>query len=188
MEGAIRETDEGLAERLQQGELEALEELFRRYARPIHGFFYRTTGSVPAAEDLTQEVFLRILRYRSSFRPGGTFRVWIYRIARNVLADERTRPSASASLDDLVREPVAESPSAMENLEHQEDRRLLREGLSRLDPADRELLVLTRFHRLKHAELAELFDCSTGAVKVRAHRALKRLAVEIESLCPGVTR
>lgn len=183
-----RNTDERLISRLHHDDLGSLETLFARHSRAIHGFFFRTTGSAASAEDLTQDVFLRILRYHSSFRPGASFRVWMYGIARNVLSDHRARRAPEAALEDLEHEPASATAPPTEQLERLESRALVRRALARLDGAERELLVLSRFHELRHAELADLFQCTKGAIKVRVHRALKRLAVEIEALGTEVSR
>ena len=180
--------DRPLIDRLRRGDLHALEGLFTRHSRAVYGFFYRTTGSRAVAEDLAQDVFLRILRYRASFRSGRPFRVWMYGIARNVLADHRSRATPETAFDELVDEPVSAGPLAQERLERNESRELVRRALARLGEADRDLLTLSRFQDLKHAELAELFGCTKGAVKVRLHRAVKRLAAEIETLRAEVNR
>ena len=100
--GATESTsDQRLIGLLREGDLTALETLFSRHSRAIYGFFYRTTGSVATGEDLTQDVFVRVLRYHSSFQPGKAFRVWLYSIARNVLSDHRARRTTEATIEEL---------------------------------------------------------------------------------------
>jgi RNA polymerase sigma-70 factor (ECF subfamily) len=165
-------SDQRLVVLLRQGDLTALETLFARHSAAIYGFFYRTTGSAATGEDLTQEVFLRVLRYHSSFKLGKMFRVWLYGIARNVLSDHRARPMREETMEEIAAEPLSTEPLPTERIERREDRALIHAALARLQDPDRELLMLSRFHDLRHAELAELYGCKVGAIKVRIHRAL----------------
>ncbi len=110
METTDPDSDQRLIGLLRAGDLTALETLFARHSRAIYGFFYRTTGSPATGEDLTQDVFLRVLRYRASFQPGKGFRVWLYGIARNVLSDHRARRTADTTLEDLESEPISTAP------------------------------------------------------------------------------
>jgi RNA polymerase sigma-70 factor (ECF subfamily) len=180
--------DQRLIGRLRDGDHGGLEGLFERHSRAIYAFLVRATDSFALSEDLTQEVFLRVLRYHASYRPDRSFRVWLYAIARNVLADHRSRRGEATSLDALKSEPPSRDAPPPEILERDETRARVRAALGRLGDGDRELLVLSRFHDMRHAELAELFGCSIGAIKVRVHRALKRLAAALEALDPEVTR
>ena len=162
-------------EAVRSGELSYLAELFERYHRRIFGFCYRMTGSSPAAEDLTQEVFVRILKYRESFRPGAQFGPWAFAMARNVCVDHfRRRDEEPVDPADLE-ERRSEEPSAYRVAADREDADRLRAALEALSPEQRELLVLTRFERRPYAEVAETLGCSVGAVKVRVHRAVRRL-------------
>jgi RNA polymerase sigma-70 factor (ECF subfamily) len=163
--------DTQLMARVRVGDGEALALLFERHQGPLVGFLHRMTGSAGLAEDLAQESFLRVLRYARSFKPEAPFRPWLYRIARNVLADHR-------SPLDLPLEPHAASvpaagPCPHAVLEATERRQRLAEALERLPEDKRELLLLSR--NLGYEALAENFGCSAGALKVRVHRALQEL-------------
>ena len=80
-------TDELLMHAVQGGELDALGELFERHHRPVFHFLSRTTGDAALAEDLVQEVFVRILKYRHTYDASSRFDTWLFRIARNARAD-----------------------------------------------------------------------------------------------------
>ncbi len=170
-------TDHELMIAVRAGEIRQLGELFERYHRRLYGFFVRLTNQRSASEDLVQIVFYRILKYRHTYRDEGKFSAWIYHLARKVAADHfRKHAAAPASADpaDLYKHPDPD-PQPSEQAATAEDVTLLRTALARLPLEHREVLVLARLQHLEHKEIARLLDCSVGAVKVRAHRALKEL-------------
>jgi RNA polymerase sigma-70 factor (ECF subfamily) len=164
--------DETLMSLAAAGEAAAVGHLFERYHRPLYGYFLGWSGNPAEAEDLVQEVFVRVLRYRSTWRAGGVVRPWLWAIARNVC---RARPQADQ--DDLEKASLVEDPAAgpLRNQEGREEYRKLRQAMARLDDAQRELLLLARFAGLDSRALALHFGCTPGAVRVRLHRILTRL-------------
>jgi RNA polymerase sigma factor (sigma-70 family) len=170
-------TDHELMIAVRAGEIRKLGELFERYNRRLYGFFVRLTNQQSASEDLVQIVFYRILKYRHTYRDEGKFSAWIYHLARKVAADHfRKSASLPAPTDpsNLV-EHADPEPQPSERAATTEDVSLLRAALAHLPLVHREVLVLSRLQHLEHKEVARLLDCSVGAVKVRAHRALKEL-------------
>ncbi|HTL69142.1 MAG TPA: sigma-70 family RNA polymerase sigma factor [Lacunisphaera sp.] len=170
-------TDHDLMIAVRAGEIRRLGDLFERHNRRLYGFFVRLTNQPAVSEDLVQIVFYRILKYRHTYRDEGKFSAWFYHLARKVAADHfRKHASTPAPTDpaELHEEPDAE-PQPSEQAATAEDVTLLRAALARLPLEHREVLVLSRLQHLEHKEIARLLDCSVGAVKVRAHRALKEL-------------
>lgn len=170
-------SDHELMIAVRAGEIRRLGDLFERYHKPLYGFFVRLTNQPSIGEDLVQIVFYRILKYRHTYRDEGKFSAWIYHLARKVAADHfRKHASTPVPTDptNLVEQPDAE-PQPSEQAATTEDVVLLRAALARLPLEHREVLVLSRLQHLEHKEIAKLMDCSVGAVKVRAHRALKEL-------------
>jgi len=170
-------SDHELMIAVRAGEIRRLGDLFERYHKPLYGFFVRLTNQPSVGEDLVQIVFYRILKYRHTYRDEGKFSAWIYHLARKVAADHfRKHASTPTPTDpaDLHEQPAAE-PQPSEQAATAEDVVLLRTALARLPLEHREVLVLARLQHLEHKEIAKLLDCSVGAVKVRAHRALKEL-------------
>jgi len=159
------------------GEIRQLGELFERYHRPLYAFFVRLTNQPSISEDLVQIVFYRILKYRHTYRDEGKFSAWIYHLARKVAADHfRKHASTPTPTDPADFGGHADTgPQPSEQAATSEDVTLLRTALARLPLEHREVLVLSRMQHLEHREIARLLDCSVGAVKVRAHRALKEL-------------
>ena len=167
-------SDSALMERVRAGDLEQLSGLFERHHRRLYQFFLRLARDRSVAEDLVQEVFVRVLKYRHTFR-GGEFLPWMFRLARNAAADHygRLRPTDPLPEDD--REPVSTAPLASDTVGAEEEQARLRVALAALPAEKRELLLLARFELLPYNEIARLLDTSVGAVKVRVHRALKDL-------------
>lgn len=171
------DSDHALMIAVRAGEIRRLGDLFERHHKPLYGFFVRLTNQPSVSEDLVQIVFYRILKYRHTYRDEGKFSAWIYHLARKVAADHFRKhastptPADPADFHDQPdHEPAPDSQAATTD-----DLALMRRALARLPHEHREVLVLARFQHLNHQEIARLLDCSVGAVKVRAHRALKEL-------------
>ena len=167
-------TDDELMLEVRGGNLRKLGVLFERYQTPLFNFSFRMTGDRAASEDLVQEVFFRILRFRHTFQDGTSFVTWMYRIARNLSIDRFRKSGREVGLEPDA-EPPAHQPSAAESLAAKQEAALVRRALAKLPPEKRELLVLSRFQELKYEQIAELLGCQTGAVKTRVFRALGEL-------------
>ena len=167
-------TDSDLMLRVRGGDLRALGLLFMRHQSKVHAWCFRLTDDRHTADDLVQDTFLRILRYRQAFSGDAAFSTWLYRIARNVcldhLANLRRRSDAQEQLHG--RAAAATSTAAA----HEDGRlAILDVALMRLPIEKREVLVLSRYHDLRYEEIAQVCNCSVGAVKVRVHRAIRHL-------------
>lgn len=169
-------TDQELMNEVRNGAVARLGTLFERHHRRLYNFCLRLTSDRQLAEDLVQEVFARILKYRHTYRPDSDFLVWTYQMTRNVCADHFRKLSRSAEVADEPPLDVASAdPRPLDELESAEAVELLRRALSKLPLDKRELLVLSRFQNLKYQQIAELLGCTVGTVKVRVHRAVKQL-------------
>ncbi len=162
---------------VRDGELDALGELFERHHGPLFGFLVKLTGSRTAAEDVAQTVFQRMLKYRHTYRDDGSFCAWMYHLARRCAADHFRKTSHGPASTDPVQldDRADERPDASQDAAARDEQALLHVALARLDRDDREILLLSRFQELSFAEIAGILECSVGAAKVRAHRALKEL-------------
>jgi len=152
-------SDEALMIEFQSGSREAFEELFARYRGPLYGFFRRRLQGSPRAEDLTQEVFLAVMRAVSRYEPRALVRTYLYGIALKLLSAERrrhrdtdanTEPSAAARPDEAL---------------------WVREALDRLDAGDREILMLREYEQLSYGEIAELLRIPLNTVRSRLFRS-----------------
>lgn len=172
---AAAASDTELMAAVRDGDLVQLGTLFERHHVGLFNFFLRLTGNRQLSEDLVQEAFIRILKYRKTFRQPGEFRPWLYRLARNAVAAHFRKHGRDHLPPGEPEERVCESPLALDQLERAENARQLRAALMLLPFERREVLLLSRFGELRYDEIAELLGCSVGAVKLRVHRAVRQL-------------
>ena len=168
-------TDESIMEAVKNGNLQQATLLFDRYHKRIFNFLARMTMDRELAEDLTQNVFLRILKYRTSYRDGLRFQSWIYQVARNVFSDHyQAHKNRFSSFVDVekVEDQMADANEA-EELDEKE--KLLHRSLQKLCEEQRELLILTRFQHMKYEEVAAIMETTVANIKVKVHRAIMKL-------------
>lgn len=167
--------DEDIMEKVGGGKVEMMAVLFERHHVKLYNYFLRLTGNNGVSEDLTQDVFFRILKYRTTFRRESKFTTWMYQIGRNVHMDHLKKNKPEMSLDDTHEEEPAPGLEPAQKTEEEQEALFLRRALSLLPPARKEVLVLSRFQGMKYDEIALLLGCSLSSVKVRVHRAVKDL-------------
>ncbi len=177
------DADAQLVTRCLKGEEAAWETLVSTHTRRVYSICYRFTGKDSEAQDLTQEVFLRVFRNLSSFRAGeGSFSVWLARLTRNLLIDHyrRTRNERSTdSIEDQMQQ-LEEKSSTMGRtdglLAGREAGDVLRAALSRLSPELRETVILRDIEELDYKEVAQVLQVPEGTVKSRLNRGRAELA------------
>ncbi len=169
-------SDNQLMEEVRDGRIEKLAILFERNQVMLFNFFLRLTGNRSASEDLVQEVFMRILKYRAGYHGDSRFAVWMFQIARNAHVDYLRKHKPEVALDDQFVEPPARDMRPDEAFEADQDVALMRRALDSLPLKKREVLVLSRYQGLKLREIADLLGCQVGTVKAQVHRALKDLS------------
>lgn len=172
--------------KVKAGELDKLGLLFERYNRRLYSYFYRLTYRRDISEDLVQGVFERVIKYRHTYTGDGAFSTWIYQVARNMHADHFRDHQKRDSQDDLFDPEMVKSDEMATEFEFESENsrelRLLEAALDRLDPEKKETLILSRYQGFKYTEIAEIMDCSVGAVKVRIFRTLNELKEIISDL------
>ncbi len=163
-------TDETAMNAVKQGELEQAALLYERYKLPIFNFFLYLRHSREQSQDFTQQVFYRVLKYRSTFQAEYGFRTWIYRIARNIHHDHYQQHI-------LVLNEFTNNNDIAEEVEESQDDELamVTKALKKLPDDYREVLVLSRYENMKYEQIADVLDISVALVKVRVHRAIKAL-------------
>jgi RNA polymerase sigma factor (sigma-70 family) len=168
-------TDETIMEAVKNGDLQQVSVLFDRYHKRIFNFLARMTVDRDLAEDLTQNVFLRIIKYRGSYKEGMRFQSWIYQVARNIFSDhyQAVKNKTSGFVEvEKIEDRVMDS---QESLEQDEREALLHKSLGLLNDEQREVLVLTRFQHMKYEEVAVIMDTTVANIKVKVHRAILKL-------------
>ena len=174
--------DEAIMLQVRSGQIGLLAELFERHNRPVFGFFYRMTSSRELSEDLVQDVFLRILRYRDTYQPHMSFTAWMYGIARNALIDTMRKKRPESSWDDGLPEMQSAEPLADEKLRARQETMLLQKALASLPADKREVLILSRYQSLRYDEIGRILGCEPNAVKQRVFRAVKALGERFTAL------
>jgi len=170
-------TDNALMLQVKQGDLSRMGLLFERYHRELFGFLYHMSGRADASEDMVQTVFYRMLKYRHTFTGEGSFRAWMYHLARNVVVDSAHVHKRSARYHDVTEyaDRIGGEESADQALQKAQELATLQEALGRLSPEYREVLALSRYQELKYEEIGRILNLTEGAVKVRVHRAMNEL-------------
>lgn len=167
-------SDEILMGRLKLGELEQLTAIYDRYSVLIFNYFLRMTGDGDVSNDLLQDVFERLLKYKKSFKEGNSFKPWLFQIARNCLWDYfRKRPKHE---DLLEHDPEDTHEDSIEDkLASSELRASLMFAMSKLNENEREILTLYFLLEYEYIDIANIFDITINNARIRVYRALKQL-------------
>ena len=173
--------DQKLVERCLEGDDAAWERIVTMYAKRIYNLSYRYTGSREDAEDLTQEIMIRVYQNLNTFRSdAGSFQNWILRVGRNLIIDHyrqtrRYQPAAGSEEMDGMHLEDDKLPNPQQMVEMDEAARFLWNGLNSLSPELKEALVLRDLEGLAYREIAEMLGIPEGTVKSRARRARNAL-------------
>lgn len=162
--------------RVKDGDLDKMGLLFERYHRILYRFYYNIHHNSALSEDLVQTVFMRILRYRHRFKGDGTFKAWMFHIARNINIDYYKKKRIKYTEDiDNWKDRLKEEHISSQEMIKKEELDLLQSALQKLDPDKREILVLSKLQGMPYKEIAEILGSTEGAVKVKVYRALQAL-------------
>lgn len=164
-------TDEEIMLKVANGNLDKLSILFDRYNVRIYNFFNKMLHNKMVSEDLTQDVFVKVLKYRTAYKEGN-FTSWIYTIARNIFSthyQQQKKERANVSEVEIKSDEKFAFENNSEEIEH------LYRMLQKLKPNERELIVMHRFQEIQYSQIAEILKSNENAVKVKTHRALKKL-------------
>jgi RNA polymerase sigma-70 factor, ECF subfamily len=172
--------DAALMVAFQKGDTAAFEQLLGEYHRVIVNFIYKIVNNPTEAEDLAQDVFLRIFRAKANYEPRAPFGAWIYRIAVNVslksIARKRFRLFGFGSTSDrngsrTGEERVADQrPTAERALMESETARIVRGAVRTLPEREKVALILRRYEGLSYRDIAAVMNCTEAAVKTYIHR------------------
>lgn len=177
--------DVDLMIRVVKGDRPSFELLVTKYQKTVLNIAFRYTGNPAVAEELTQDVFVRVYRAAPAYKPEARFSTWLFTIVRNVCSNYRSREGRLDQQMDSGSDPFyftnpQESPE--ENLIRSERRKKIREAIRQLPESLRLPLILHQFEHLSYGQVAEILDISLGAVKVRIHRARLALMEQLKEL------
>ena len=172
-----RITDELLLRQAGEGDQAAFQELYERHRLPVFRFAYRLLGSIEAAEDVTHDCFLSLIRRPDSFDPDrASLRTYLFAAARNLAMKHFRRLGREGSLDELAEGQVASSKQEpLRRVLREELADQVREAVLALPPLQREAVVLFEYEDLSLSEIAAITQSDVGAVKARLYRARERL-------------
>ena len=159
-------SDEQLMLAFSKGSSHAFEELFSRYKQSIFGFFRRRVTESAQAEELTQETFVALLRAGARYEPRALFRTYLYAIAFKILRAHRRKAAFRATF--FGQQNSAHDPSRRDATE---SGLWVRRAVEKLEPMDREILLLREFEQLSYAEIAGLLQLPLNTVRSRLFRA-----------------
>lgn len=176
-------SDNALMQKVKAGDVDWLGLLFERYKKPLFGFFYNMNHNAATSEDLVQATFLRILKYRKGFKGTGDFKVWMFHIARNLNRDHYKKDKWKNGEDV---EDHKDRLGSDKNIEgdwiHDDQLDMLQLAMRRLSNEKKEVIVMSKIKEMKYKQIAEILECSEGAVKVKVFRALQELKKEFEHI------
>jgi len=154
--------------RVKNGQLDQLNGLFDRYNKRLYGYFLKSTLARADSDDLTQELFIRVMKYRKSYKDGQNFEIWVFQIARNMVKDHYRKMKVHSDHFN----PVEVMPDVVEetsNGDGEREQQLYR-AMKKLPDEKRELLVLGKFEGLKYEQIAALRKTTVSNIKVQMHR------------------
>ncbi len=186
----MRLSDEALVQKSKEGDLQAFDELVRRYEGKIYSIAFRFMGNHADAGDLAQETFIRLYQSLASFRGDSAFSTWLYRIAANACRDElrKRQRRCVVSIEDMSvvspgSVPVAGGVdySPEEAVQRREVQQQIQACLNELSPDHRLILILREILGMSYEEIAASLNCSLGTVKSRISRARYNLKEKIKT-------
>ncbi len=167
-------TDEDIMNLVAGGEISKASILFDRYHVNVYSYLLKVNRDKMLAEDLTQNVFEKMIKYKSSFDGKKSFKAWLFTIVRNANIDHH-RKRKYDSLDDSYLEVKTGECDAQEQLETKEGNEQLMAAINMLPEEEKELLILSKFERMKYAEISSMIGITESAIKVKVHRSIKKL-------------
>jgi RNA polymerase sigma-70 factor, ECF subfamily len=176
VEAGAQESDYALARAAAHGAVAAMGDLYVRHNRRVYSLCLRMTGNASEAEDLTQEVFVQLLRKIDSFRGDSQFTTWLYRVTVNEVLMHFRRTGCQTEVDDDVETAMAKSERGRQSPGTPVvDRLALKAALSDLPSGCRAVFLLFDVEGYKHEEIAKILGCSVGNSKSQLHKARKKL-------------
>ena len=180
---------------VKSGDERSFELLLQRYRTPLVNFLYRMVRSREQAEDLAQEVFIRVYRAREEYVPSAKFTTWLFRIATNLalnsLRDHRYQKlemsidaplTGSEEGDERPFEVADKHPTVEQELVEEERKKMIRHAIEKLPEKQRAAVLLHKYQELDYAEIAKILGCSESALKSLLFRAYEMLRVELAPL------
>lgn len=168
---------------VKEGDIQKLGLLYERYKKRLFGFFYQMNKDAGLSEDLVQNVFVKIMKYKHTYTEESKFVVWLFQIARNASYDSFKKSKKNVHKDiDEVGYGLNTSDDIQGTMVKQENLVTLRNALELLPTAKKELIVLSKLKELKYKEIGEIVGCTEGNARIKVHRAMNDLKTIFQTL------
>jgi len=184
---AVLDLDAGLMLRVRDGCASSFTMLLDRHRTPVIHYLFRMVQNQAIAEELAQEVFLRVYRSRQKYEPSAKFTTWLFRIATNLafnwLRDQRSRRAQESLSDESGQNAAKElsdrKPSVESVLVHEVKLSAVREAIGRLPEKQRAAVLMHKYEEMEYSQIARVLGCSVSAVKSLIFRAYESLRVRL---------
>lgn len=184
-EKEITNTDEDLMIKVLSGDRKAFYILVTRWNKPMVNYFYKNVFNQEISEELAQDVFINLWKAKN-YTPKVKFYVWLYKIAKNRLIDfKRQNKNLTISIDDnpeVFDEIQSNHESFDDNLIKNEEAKMVKTAISNLGEEERDLLIMSKYQKLKYEDISKILNCSTENVKVKVFRAVKSFVKKFNDL------
>ncbi len=177
MQDIRSKSDAELVKELKNGHQVAFNELVRRYKERVYWVARRMVGSHDDADDIAQEVFIKVYRSIDSFREESSFYTWVYRIATNTSINflKRKKLRELIRFDDLVAPLISVEDQPDETIEREENTALIERAIQRLPQKQRQVFIMRYYDELSYEEMAKILKKSVGGLKANYFHALKKI-------------
>jgi RNA polymerase sigma-70 factor, ECF subfamily len=193
---AMARSDVQLMLDVKAGDEQSFELLLQRYRRPLVNFLYRMVRVREEAEDLAQEVFVRVYKARKDYVPSAKFTTWLFRIATNLALNsvrdnryQRMEVSLDAPVtvdaeegDEKVLDIAEKNPNIEQHLLEEARNKMIRRAIDKLPEKQRAAVLLHKYEELDYGDIAKILECSESALKSLLFRAYETLRVELAPL------
>jgi RNA polymerase sigma-70 factor (ECF subfamily) len=187
MSAGFGDPDIELMLRFKRGDERAFEELVKKHTRGVLNLVYRYLGDASRAEDVAQDVFVKVYRARAKYQPQAKFSTWLYRIAVNHCLNEirsrRSQPATAAPANDLLEQPAGDPPEG--RLSRAELQEAVKAAIDALPENQRMAVLLARYEDMSYDQIAETMGMSLEAVKSVLHRAKESLKQSLAKYARG---
>lgn len=178
--------DHELVSRAQSGDDDAFNELMRRHYKGVLNYVYKFTNNSSVSEDLTQEVFYRVYKSLSGYRPDAQFTTWLYRIATNICITNYKKGGRTYSLDEMTENTGDMQDSSVyeadDNVYRMQLKKEIEEAMFALSEKERIAIILCKHQGFSYNEVAEILNCTVGAVKTHIYRGRMKLVDKLSHL------
>ncbi len=179
-------SDQELMRIVQAGDLSPASEIYDRYSGPVYNFAYRFLRNSEAAEDATQEVFMKVIKHAGQYKSDAKFSTWLFTITANWCRDHMRRWDNRRREPESVLEslPASREDSPERAAERRENEDRIKQALSVLSEDQRAAILLSRYQGLTYSEIAQIYGCSEAAIKTRVFRAMEILKKSLNTEAP----